>query len=79
MYVAAVVFTLNGYQWEDKIVIGNGSSYHYNGMIFYNAPLIKGFKYHLFVRAYSFNHTNLVSLLIIFRAETNIKFNIQIV
>ena len=61
MYVAAVVSNLNGLQWNNKIVIGNGSSYYYNGMTYYNAPLIKDFKYHLFVRVYSFSHTNPVS------------------
>ena len=53
MYVAAVVSNMSGDQWINRIVIGDGSSYHYNGMIYYNAPLIKDNVYYTFVRAYS--------------------------
>ena len=59
MYVAAVVRNMSGDQWIKRIVIGDGSSYHYNGTIYYNAPLIKGNVYYAFMRAYS----KLVSLL----------------
>ena len=60
MYVVAVVSNISGDQWIKRIVIGDGSSYHYNGMIYYNAPLIRGNVYYLFVRAYS----KFVSLLV---------------
>ena len=63
MYVAVVVFNLNGYQWKNMIVIGNGSSYHYNGMEYYNVPLLKNDTYYSFVRAYSFYHTESVSVM----------------
>ena len=60
MYVTAVVSNISGGQWIKSIATGDGSSYHYNGMIYYNAPLIKGNTYYAFVRAYS----KFVSLLI---------------
>ena len=63
MYVTAVVYNLNGEQWKCIIVIGNGSSYHYNGVEYYNVPLLKNNTYYSFVRAYSFNHTESVSLM----------------
>ena len=52
MYVTAVVSNLTGDQWKREIVIGDGNSYHYDGIIYYNAPLIKGNTYYSFVRAY---------------------------
>ena len=61
MYVAVVVHNLNGDQPEKEIIIGDGSSYVYNGMTYYNAPLNKNFSYYSFVRAYSFDHTSFVS------------------
>ena len=65
MYVAAVYnLTDHELQWKNKIVIGNGSSYHYNEMMYYNAPLMRGYAYYSFVRAYSFNHTESVSVMI---------------
>ena len=70
MYVAAVVSNTSGDQWIKRIVIGDGSSYHYNGMIYYNAPLIKGNVYYAFVRAYSSSSTDSVSLLINYGMQT---------
>ena len=61
MYVTAVVSNLTGDQWKRELVIGDGSSYHYDGIIYYNAPLIKGNTYYSFVRAYG---NKAVSLLI---------------
>ena len=62
MYVAAVVSNMSGDQWIKRIVIGDGNSYHYNGMMYYNVPLIKGNVYYSFVRVYSFSHTTYVSM-----------------
>ena len=74
MYVAAVVSNISGDQWIKRIVIGDGSSYHYNGMIYYNAPLIKGNVYYSFVRAYS----KFVSLLLtIYLIITVLKLVLQ--
>ena len=61
MYVTTVVSNLTGDQWRREIVIGDGGSYHYDGIIYYNAPLIKGNAYYSFVRAYG---NKAVSLLI---------------
>ena len=61
MYVTAVVYNASGDRWEKEIVIGNGSMYDLNGMVYYNAPLNKSFVYYSFVRAYSFNHNDSVS------------------
>jgi len=61
MYVAAVVCNFNGDQQEKEIIIGDGSSYIYNGIMYYNAPLNKEVTYYLFVRAYSFNNFTSVS------------------
>ena len=65
MYVTAVVYNASGDQWEKKIVIGNGNMYNYKGMMYYNAPLDKSFVYYSFVRAYSYNHNDSVSFMII--------------
>ena len=64
MYVAAVVYNTTGLQWKNKIVIGNGSRYNYNRIEYYSAPFMKGDIYYSFVRAYSFNHTETVSVMI---------------
>ena len=61
MYVTAVVYNASGDRWEKEIVIGNGSMYDLNGMVYYNAPLSKSFVYYSFVRAYTFNHNDSVS------------------
>ena len=61
MYVTAVVYNASGDRWEKDIVIGNGSMYDLNGMVYYNAPLSKSFVYYSFVRAYSYNHNDSVS------------------
>ena len=52
MYVEAVINNLTGDQWKRVLVIGDGSSYHYDGIIYYNAPLIKGNTYYSFMRIY---------------------------
>ena len=66
MYVTAVVSNLTGDQWKREVVIGDGGSYHYDGIIYYNAPLIKGNTYYSFVRAYG---NKAVSLLIEYKAN----------
>jgi len=64
MYVA-VVYNISGQQRVNQTVVGDRSHYQYNGMTYYNALLMKNTTYYSFVRAYSFNHTESVSVMII--------------
>ena len=61
MYVA-VVYNMNEHELVNKTVIGSKSNYQYNGITYYNAPLMKDNAYYSFVRAYLFNHTKSVSV-----------------
>ena len=61
MCVAVVMGNTVEDQWEKTVTLGNGNTTAWNGKTFYNAPLRKDVSYHLFIRAYTVDHIDLVS------------------